>query len=83
MSSELAALVGVLVQLLGALYLAVQSFRTRRALSKFPSAVTYDTFSANIETLSAELRGQFLHQVIGFAAVLVGSVFQIYAMLCA
>lgn len=72
--------IGIVLQLLGAAFLVMQSFQTSQKLGKYKN-VTLDNFSSIIEELAGELRGQFLQQLIGFAFFLVGSVLQLGAVI--
>lgn len=81
MSNNSAIIIGILLQLIGAAYIVFQSFRTARNLQKYSASVTYDTLSPSIETLTKELGGQFFQQLVGFVFLLLGSLFQLYAVL--
>jgi hypothetical protein len=75
-TSTCLAIIGIILQLIGAAFLVMQSFQTSRKLAKYKN-VTLDNFSSIIGELAGELRGQFLQQLIGFAFFLAGSALQL------
>jgi uncharacterized membrane protein len=79
MSKDCATIIGIILQLLGAIYLVIQSYRTTKKLQKFKGPVTYGSLSPSIEAMANELSGQFSQQLIGFFFVFLGSAFQLYA----
>lgn len=81
MTPACATVIGTILQLLGAGYLVVNSWRTTQKLGKFGEHATYNNFTQMIETLAREIAGQFKQQLIGFVCLLVGSFFQLYAVL--
>lgn len=83
MSSNCAVIIGIVLQLFGAAYIVFQSFRTTRNLKSFSTSVTYGSLSPSVEALANELSGQFSQQLIGFVFLLVGSAFQLYAVIVA
>ena len=72
-------IIGIVLQVLGALLLVLQSLKTSRNLGKYEAQVTYDNFSSIIADLAREVGGQFRQQLLGFAFVLAGSALQLYA----
>lgn len=78
-----AAVIGILLQFIGAGFLVYQSWRTSQKLAKYQTQVTWDTLGATIDSLAHELGGQFLQQLIGFLFVLAGSALQLYAAVAA
>jgi CHASE3 domain sensor protein len=74
----IAALVGIILQLLGAGYLVWQARFTANKLAKYKSNITYDNFSAAIDDLAHEINGQFKQQMRGFLLVGAGSILQFY-----
>ena len=70
--------IGTIFQVLGALFLVLQSFQTSRKLGKYNAQVTYDNFSSIISDLAREVGGQFRQQLVGFMFVLLGSALQLY-----
>lgn len=83
MTQTCATVIGIVLQLFGAAYLIWQAWRTTQKLGRFGAQATYDNFSPMIETLAHEIGEQFTHQLIGFAFLLVGSAFQLYAAVAA
>ena len=81
MTSNCATIIGVILQLIGASYIVFHSFRTTKNLQKYSAPVKYGTISPSIETLIKELCGQFSQQLVGFVFLLLGSGFQLYAVL--
>lgn len=81
MTNNCAIIIGIFLQLVGASYIVFQSFRTTRNLQKYSEPVTYGTLSPSIEALAKELSGQFYQQLVGFVFLLLGSAFQLYAVL--
>lgn len=79
MTSNCITIIGIFLQLLGAVYLVVQSFLTRKKLQKYREPLTYGTIAPSIEITIQELSGQFSQQLVGFIFVLFGSAFQLYA----
>ncbi|UWX03483.1 hypothetical protein H1235_10160 [Pseudoxanthomonas sp. NC8] len=75
--------IGIILQVTGALFLVFQAFRTSRKLGKYNAQVTYDNFSSIIADLARELGGQFQQQLLGFLFVLVGSALQLYGAVAA
>ena len=75
--------IGIILQVLGAVFLVFQSLRTSRKLGKYNAQVTYDNFSSIIADLAREVGGQFRQQLVGFLFVLVGSVLQLYGAVAA
>jgi len=75
--------IGIILQVLGALFLVFQSLRTSRKLGKYNAQVTYDNFSSIIADLAREVGGQFRQQLVGFLFVLVGSALQLYGAVAA
>ena len=81
MSSFNATVIGIALQLVGAIYLVFCSWQTSRRFAKYKnSQVTYDNFSLVVENLAHEIGSQFSQQVRGFFFVLLGSAFQLYAL---
>jgi hypothetical protein len=80
MSNNCATIIGIILQVLGAAYLVFQSFRSAKKLKKYKDPTTYGSLSPSIETMASELSGQFSQQLIGFIFVLLGSGFQLYAV---
>jgi hypothetical protein len=79
-SPKCATIVGILLQAAGGGYLVWQSWRTSRALKRHVSgSVTFDNLGTAIDTFARELGGQFQQQLVGFAFLLLGSGFQLYA----
>ena len=78
-----ATVAGIILQLLGALFLVIQSLRTARKLGAYNTQVTYDNFSSIIADLAREVGGQFRQQLIGFAFVLAGSALLLYGVVAA
>lgn len=75
--------IGIVLQVLGALFLVLQSLQTSRKLRKYHAGVTYDNFSAIIADLATEISGQFRQQLVGFVFMLVGSALQLYGAIVA
>ena len=78
MTAACATIIGIVLQLVGTAYLVLQSWRTSRHISKFPTEVTYDSLGPKIDALARELRSQFFQQALGFLFVLVGAAFLLY-----
>ncbi len=78
-----ATILGIILQVLGALFLVFQSLRTSRKLGKYNAQVTYDNFSSIIADLAHEVGGQFRQQLVGFVFVLAGSALQLYGAVAA
>jgi uncharacterized membrane protein YidH (DUF202 family) len=68
---------GIALQVLGAGYMVAQAWRTAKALTGMK--VTIDSVGADIERLGSEMAGQFKHQMLAFAVVVVGMVLQAVA----
>ncbi|GAB1597186.1 hypothetical protein [Lysobacter claricitrinus] len=80
MSRQSATIIGIVLQAAGGGYLVWQSWNTSRALKRHVSGpVTFDNLGTAIDTFAQELGGQFRQQLVGFAFLLVGSGFQLYA----
>jgi hypothetical protein len=75
--------IGIILQVLGALFLVFQSLLTSRKLGKYNAQVTYDNFSSIIADLAREVGGQFRQQLVGFVFVLAGSALQLYGAVAA
>jgi len=75
--------IGIILQVFGALFLVFQSLRTSRKLGKYNAQVTYDNFSSIIADLAREVAGQFRQQLVGFIFVLAGSALQLYGAVAA
>lgn len=80
MTPPCATTIGIVLQLLGAGHLVLQSWRTSRHLATFSTHVTFDALGPPIDALTREVRGQIVQQLIGFAFVLAGSAMQLYAV---
>ena len=85
MSNNCAIIIGIALQLIGAAYIVVQSFRTTRKLQNYSTSgtTTYGNVAEAIEALAKELSSQFFQQLVGFVFLLAGSAFQLYAALSA
>lgn len=79
MTAQTATVVGIVLQVMGALYLVWQAHVTSKRLVNFRADLTYEKFSDTLEGLAQEVGGQFKQQLIGFLALAAGSGFQIYA----
>lgn len=83
MTPTCATVLGVSLQVLGAIYLVYQAKKTARTLAEYKGPVTFDSFSPAIETLTKELSSQYSQQLIGFLFLFAGSAFQLYAAIIA
>jgi hypothetical protein len=85
LSNNCAIIIGIILQLIGAAYIVVQSFRTTRKLQNYsaPGTITYGNVAQVIEALANELSSQFFQQLVGFVFLLAGSAFQLYVALSA
>ena len=79
MTAQTATVVGIVLQLMGALYLVWQAHLTSKKLVNFRVDLTYKKFNDTLEGLAHEIGGQFNQQLIGFVALAAGSGLQIYA----
>ena len=82
MTSFNATVFGIILQLLGAIYLVYCSWTTSRKFSNYRNAqITYDGSSEVIDNLAHEIGSQFSQQIKGFTLVLLGSAFQLYDLI--
>jgi hypothetical protein len=68
---------GIVLQVLAAAYIVFQAYRTTRTLEDMK--ITFDSIEHVIARLGSEMRGQFKHQVIGFALLALGAILQLLA----
>ncbi|MDL9998261.1 hypothetical protein QTI24_06580 [Variovorax sp. J22P240] len=66
------------MQVLAALYIVVQAWRTTRALSTY-KRITIDNTELIVGQIAEEMRGQFKHQLAGFTVLAIGAALQALA----
>jgi hypothetical protein len=79
MSQEDFEIAGVVLQLLGGAYIVYASGRTWSRLTQFAADVTYNELGPLLNALRNELAGQFMHQTLGFAMLVLGGLAQLVA----
>lgn len=79
MTPTCATVLGITLQLIGAMYLVYQAKKTARSLAEYKGQVMFDEFSPAIEALAKELSSQYSQQLVGFLFLFAGSAFQLYA----
>lgn len=68
---------GIVLQVLAAAYIVLQAWRTTRALAG-SERITIDSMERVIAQLGREMKGQFVHQLIGFVVLAFGAVLQLF-----
>lgn len=73
-------LFGIALQVLAALYMVVQAWRTARVLAQPKyEQITINNLEMIVGQIASEVKGQFRHQLAGFVVLAIGAAMQAVA----